>query len=60
MKESSILDAVKQSNQSFVDAADKSATDADVQGTPTVLYDGKPLDGSPSQLADTLKQRLGQ
>ena len=60
VKESSILDAMKQSNQSFVDAADKSATDADVQGTPTVLYDGKPLVGSPSQLADTLKQRLGQ
>ncbi len=60
VKDSSILDAVKQSNQAFVDAADKSASDADVQGTPTVLYDGKPLVGSPSQLADTLKQRLGQ
>ena len=60
VKESSILDAVKQANPQFVDAADQSATDAGVQGTPTVLYDGKPLEGSPSQLADTLKQRLGQ
>ena len=48
-----MLDAMRQSNQEFVDAADTTATDAGVQGTPTVVFDGKPLVGSPSQLADT-------
>jgi protein-disulfide isomerase len=58
--ESSVTDAMRQDNPTFVDAANAAATKADVQGTPTVLFDGKPLAGSPSQLADTLKQRLGQ
>jgi protein-disulfide isomerase len=58
--DSSVLDAMGDSNQDFVDAANKSASDAGVSGTPTVLYDGKPLVGSPSQLADTLKQKLAQ
>jgi protein-disulfide isomerase len=58
--ESSVTDAMRQDNTTFVDAADAAATKAQVQGTPTVLFDGKPLVGSPSQLADTVKQRLGQ
>ena len=58
--DSSVQDAMRQSNQEFVDAANKAATDAGVQGTPTVVFDGKPLVGSPSQLADTVKQRLAQ
>jgi protein-disulfide isomerase len=56
---SSVTDAMRQDNTTFVDAANAAATKADVQGTPTVLFDGKPLVGSPSQLADTVKQRLG-
>jgi protein-disulfide isomerase len=59
VEDSSVLDSMRDSDQAFVDAADKAATDAGVSGTPTVLYDGKPLVGSPSQLADTVKQRLG-
>jgi protein-disulfide isomerase len=60
VKDSSVLDAMRQSNQQFVDAADSAASDANIQGTPTVSFDGKQLEGSPSQLADTLKQRLAQ
>jgi protein-disulfide isomerase len=60
VKDSAVLDAMRQSNQEFVDAATATATKAGVQGTPTVTFDGKPLVGSPSQLADTLKQRLAQ
>ncbi len=58
--DSSVLDAMKEPHQDFVDAADKSATDAGVQGTPTVVFDGTQLEGSPSQLAATIKQRLAQ
>ncbi len=58
--DASVLDAMRESNQGFVDAATKAATDAGVQGTPTVTLDGKMLEGSPSQLADTLEQRLTQ
>jgi protein-disulfide isomerase len=58
--DSSVLDAMRQSDQAFVDAADSAASKAGVQGTPTVFLDGKQLEGSPSQLADTLKQRLAQ
>jgi protein-disulfide isomerase len=60
VKDTAVLDAMRQSDTAFVQAADTSATNAGVQGTPTVLYDGKPLEGSPSQLADTLEQRLVQ
>jgi protein-disulfide isomerase len=59
VSKSSVTDAMRQDNTAFVDAADATATKADVQGTPTVLFDGKPLVGSPTQLADTVKQRLG-
>jgi protein-disulfide isomerase len=59
VSKSSVTDAMRQDNTAFVDAADAAATKADVQGTPTVLFDGKPLVGSPTQLADTVKQRLG-
>jgi protein-disulfide isomerase len=58
--DSAVQDAMRRSNQEFVDAADTSATDAGVQGTPTVIFDGKPLVGSPSQLADMVKQRIAQ
>ena len=60
VKDSAVLDAMRQPDQQFVDAADKAATAAGVTGTPTVLFDGKTLEGSPSQLAATIKQRLAQ
>jgi protein-disulfide isomerase len=58
--DSAVRDAMHQPNQPFVDAAGKAAEKAGVSGTPTVWFDGKPLSGSPSQLADKLKQELGQ
>jgi protein-disulfide isomerase len=60
VKDSSVLDAMRQPNQPFVDAANTSATTANVQGTPTVILDGKQLEGSPSDLADQLKQQFSK
>ena len=55
-----VLKEMAKPDESFVDAATTAATEAGVQGTPTVLIDGKPLVGSPSQLADAVKERLAK
>ncbi|MCW2848359.1 MAG: oxidoreductase [Marmoricola sp.] len=55
--DSTVLDAMKQPDQAFVDAADAAAQKANVQGTPTVLVNGKQLDGaSIADLSDQLKK----
>jgi protein-disulfide isomerase len=55
VKDRSVLDAIGKPNPAFVEAADKAATAAGVQGTPTVIVNGKTLQGSPSDMADQLK-----
>ncbi len=60
VKDSAVLNAMRDPNQQFVDAADTVATEAGVQGTPTVIVDGKQLKGSPSELAEQLAQRLAK
>jgi protein-disulfide isomerase len=55
-----VQSAMRESDQPFVDAADKSATDAGVEGTPTVIVDGKTLQGSPPDLTSQLKQLLAK
>jgi protein-disulfide isomerase len=60
VKDQAVLDAIGGDDRAFVDAAGTSATEAEVQGTPTVVVDGKQLQGSPSQLADQLEQRFGK
>ncbi len=52
-----VLDLFGDPDASFFAAVQKSATDAGVRGTPTVLVDGKPLRGSTIQdLADQLEK----
>ena len=55
---SSVLDSVKKADDpAFVKAADAAATKAGVDGTPTVLVDGKALEGSSvSDMADNLEK----
>ena len=55
---SSVLDSVKKADDpEFVKAADATATEAGVDGTPTVLVNGKPLEGSSvSDMADNLEK----
>ena len=53
-----VLDALGSPNPAFFAAVQRSAEQAGVRGTPTVLVDGKPLGGSSIQvLADRLEQR---
>jgi protein-disulfide isomerase len=54
--DSTVLDAIKQPDQAFVDAADADAQKAGVQGTPTVFVNGKELQGSVAELSDQLKK----
>ncbi len=58
--DTAVLDAMRQPNSEFVDAAGAAATSAGIQGTPTVVLDGTQLQGSPAELADQLEQRLGK
>ena len=55
---SSVLDSVKKADDpEFVKSADAAATKAGVDGTPTVLVNGKPLEGSSvSDMADNLEK----
>ena len=56
-----VLDAIKAGtvDQEFVDAADATAQQAGVQGTPTVTLDGKPLEGgSISAMVDDLERAI--
>jgi protein-disulfide isomerase len=56
---SSVLDAMGNDDTSFVDAADKAANDAKVTGTPTVMVNGKELQGtSISDLVDNLERMI--
>ncbi|MCW2760224.1 MAG: oxidoreductase [Marmoricola sp.] len=57
--DSKVLDAMRQPDQAFVDAADSAANKAGVKGTPTVFVDGKELGGaSIADMADQLKQLI--
>jgi protein-disulfide isomerase len=60
VKDSSVLKAMREPDQQFVDAADTVATEAGVESTPTVTVDGKPLEGSVAELVDQLEQRLAK
>ena len=52
-----VLEALGSPNPAFFDAVQRSAATARVRGTPTVLVDGKPLEGSSIQdLADRLEK----
>ncbi len=58
--DSNVLDAMKQSDQPFMDSADNAARQAGIQATPTVLIDGKPVAGSPTQMAASINQQLAK
>jgi protein-disulfide isomerase len=60
VSDSAVLTAMGQENQAFIDAADDSATQAHVTGTPTVSLDGKQLEGSPTDLASQLEQQFSK
>lgn len=56
-----LLDRIEQGevDQEFVDAADAKAREAGVTGTPTVLLDGKPVEGSSiGAIVDSLERTL--
>jgi protein-disulfide isomerase len=53
-----VLDAIGNDNTAFVSAANAAAQKADVKGTPTVVVNGKVLEGSSSDQADQLQQLI--
>ena len=56
-----VRDAVRTPDPDFIAAANKTAQEAGVTGTPTVTVNGKPLEGSSvSELADNLESMLAQ
>ncbi len=59
VSDSSVLGAMKEPNQEFVDATGAAATKAGVQGTPTVFVNGKELQGaSVGEMSDNLKKMI--
>lgn len=60
VRDQAVLDAFGKENAEFVTAAGAAATEADVRSTPTVLVNGKELEGSPSAMADQLRQLIAQ
>ncbi len=61
VKDQQVLAALGEADPAFVEAADAAATEAGVQGTPTVIVNGTTLEGSSiSQMADQLKQLIDQ
>jgi protein-disulfide isomerase len=59
VEDESVLGAIKDPNQEFVDAADAVATKAGVEGTPTVFVNGKELQGaSVGEMSDNLKKLI--
>lgn len=56
-----VLDSIGVANSKFVDAAGQSATVAGVKGTPTVIVNGKQLEGSStSDMSDKLEQLIAK
>ena len=61
VKDQQVLSALGEADPAFVEATTAVATEAGVQGTPTVVVNGKTLEGSSiSQLADELEQLIKQ
>lgn len=61
VKDEQVLSALGETDTAFVEAANAAATKAGVQGTPTVIVNGKTLEGtSISALADQLKQLIAK
>lgn len=56
--DSAALAAMKNPDKSLVEAANKTAEQAGVQGTPTVLLNGAKLEGSPQQMFDQIQQAV--
>lgn len=61
VKKASVLDAIGPVDESYVKQVTQAAVSAGVQGTPTILVDGKPLSGSSiSDQADQLEEMIKQ
>ncbi len=60
VKDDSVLAAMRKDNESFVKATGLAASEADVQGTPTVVVNDKVLQGSPAQLSDQVKKLIAK
>lgn len=59
VKKSSVLDAIGPVDKSYVSKVTQAAVGAGVQGTPTILVNGKPLSGSSiSDQADQLEEQI--
>jgi protein-disulfide isomerase len=55
-----VLDAMRKENAAFVKATDLTASEADVQGTPTVVVNDQVLQGSPAEMADQVKDLIAK
>jgi protein-disulfide isomerase len=52
VKDDTVLNAMRKDDAAFVRATNLAASEANVQGTPTVVVDDRVLQGSPAQMAD--------
>lgn len=60
VKDDTVLAAMRKENATFVKAADLAASEANVQGTPTVVVNDKVLEGSPAEQADQVKDLIAK
>ena len=60
VKDDKVLAAMREENPEFVKATDLAASEANVQGTPTVVVNDQVLEGSPAELADQVKDLIAK
>ena len=60
VKDDTVLDAMRKENAAFVKATDLTASEAGVQGTPTVVVNDQVLQGSPAEMADQVKDLIAK
>jgi len=60
VKDDTVLNAMRKDDAAFVKATDLTASEANVQGTPTVVVNDQVLQGSPAQMADQVKSLIAK
>lgn len=60
IKDDSVLSAMRKDNAAFVSATNLTASEANVQGTPTVVVNDKVLQGTPAEMADQVKALIAK
>lgn len=60
VKDDNVLTAMRKDNPAFVSATNLAASEADVQGTPTVVVNDQVLQGTPVEMADQVKDLIAK